>query len=61
MVSVLGPADEPIAKIQDTYRKVIYLKHGDMNVLTHIREKLEQYVEINEGFRTITIRYENLA
>lgn len=61
MVSVLGPADEPIAKIQDTYRKVIYLKHRDMNVLTHIREKLEQYVEINEGFRTITIRYENLA
>ena len=61
MVSVLGPADEPIAKVQDTYRKVIYLKHEDMNVLTYIRGKMEQYVQINEGFRSITIRYENLT
>ena len=32
-VQVLGPADEPVAKIQDIYRKVIYLKYTDRKTL----------------------------
>ena len=57
-VVVLGPADDRIAKIQDIYRKVIYLKHADLHVLTAVKNKIERYVEINEGFRTITIQFE---
>ena len=57
-IAVLGPADEMISKIQDTYRKVIYLKHEDLQVLIAVKNKIEQYVAINEGFQTVKIQFE---
>ena len=56
-VAVLGPVDEPIAKIQDVYRKVMYLKAPDAGAVRKAREKLQQYIDVNEGFRTLTIQY----
>ncbi|MDD6211683.1 MAG: primosomal protein N' [Clostridiales bacterium] len=35
---LIGPADAGIAKIQDLYRKRIYVKHGDRQVLLDIRD-----------------------
>lgn len=57
-VRIIGPADEPVGKINDTYRKVIYLKHRDSTVLTMIREKVEEYIEMNEGYRSIHIQFD---
>lgn len=57
-VSVLGPTDEAVAKIQDFYRKVIYLKAERIEVLTAVKNKIEQYVAINDGFRTVNIQFE---
>ena len=57
---ILGPGDEPVARIQDIYRKVMYLKHPDVRVVLLARKKMEEYVEMNHGFDSITIRYENL-
>ena len=57
-VAVLGPADETIAKLQDQYRKVLYLKGYDRERVRRIREKLQQYIEINEGFNALSIQYE---
>lgn len=57
-VAVLGPADETVAKIQDQYRKVIYLKHGRQDVLTAVKNKIEQYVAINQGFETVAITFD---
>lgn len=57
-VSVLGPADETIAKLQDIYRKVIYVKHEDTRCLIALKNKIEQYIEMNEGYRTIGIQFE---
>lgn len=57
-VSVLGPADEAVAKIQDFYRKVIYLKAERIEVLTEVKNKIEQYLAINEGFRTVSIQFD---
>ena len=54
---MLGPVDEPIAKIQDVYRKVMYLKAPDAGAVRKAREKLQQYIDVNEGFRTLTIQY----
>lgn len=56
--SVLGPADENIAKINDVYRKILYVKHSDERALTAIKNLVEQYIEMNEGFRRMRIGFE---
>lgn len=55
---VIGPADESISKVADTYRKVIYVRHGQKEVLDQIKDRTEQYIEINRGFDKITIQYD---
>ena len=57
-VSILGPADEPVARIADVWRQVLYLKGSSGASLRKIREWLEKYIEINEGFSSIEITYE---
>ena len=57
-VSILGPADEPVARIADVWRQVLYLKGPSGAGLRKIREWLEKYIEINEGFSNIEITYE---
>lgn len=57
-IQVLGPAEEAIAKIQDVYRMVIYVKHENLQVLTAIKNRIEQYVAVNEGFQTVGITFD---
>ena len=57
-VKIFGPVSESIGKIQDEYRKVIYIKAEEQNVLTGIKNKLEKYMELNEGYRTVMIQFE---
>lgn len=57
-VTVLGPTDEAIAKLQDVYRKVIYLKQERLELLVAVKNKTEQYIAMNEGFRDITVQFE---
>ena len=44
--AVIGPADAAVAKVQDVYRKVIYVKHAERQVLLDIRA----YAEKNAAF-----------
>ena len=55
---VLGPAEESIAKINDVYRRVLYIKHGRTDSLTQIKNKMEQYISINTGFDPVTVQFE---
>lgn len=57
-IQVIGPGDETIARIQDVYRKVLYVRHPNENRLTMVKEKVEQYIEMNEGYQKIHIQYE---
>lgn len=57
-VQIIGPADEAVSKVKDMYRKVIYVKHKAYGTLTRLKDKTEQYVEINSGFRGIYIQYD---
>ena len=57
-VRILGPTAESIGKIQDEYRKVIYIKAEELQVLTGIKNKLEKYIELNEGYRTVKIEFD---
>ncbi len=55
---VLGPADETVTRIADQYRKVLYLKANNAKEVQLLREKLDRYIEINEGFKHVLIQYD---
>ena len=55
-VQILGPADETIAKIQDQYRMVLYLKADQEQLLRTVKNKMERYVAVNQGFDAIQIQ-----
>ena len=58
MVRIIGPASAAVGKINDVYRKVLYLKCADESLLLEIKNKIEKYVEINSGFRKLYIQYD---
>lgn len=57
-LELIGPASPAVAKIRDLYRKALYLKHEDYQVLIAVKNKIEQYIEINEGFSRIRIQFD---
>ncbi|MFV0529227.1 MAG: primosomal protein N' [Lachnospiraceae bacterium] len=57
-LQLIGPAEESIARINDIYKKVIYLKHAEYDILVRIKDKIEAYIRINSGFKNITIQFE---
>ena len=56
--SIVGPASPYVGKVSDVYRKVLYLKHPRYEVLTDIKDKLEQYIEVNSGFAKLRIQFD---
>lgn len=55
---VIGPAYAAVGKVNDVYRKVLYLKHPDYRILNKIKDKIEKYIEINSGFRKLYIQFD---
>ncbi len=57
-VRVLGPTSPRVEKISDVYRKVIYIRHAGYDVLIDMKNKIEQYIELNSGFRTLRVQFD---
>lgn len=57
-IVMIGPTDDTIKKIQDIYRKSIYIKSKDKDVLLSLIKEMNRYIEINSGFQQIKIQYE---
>ena len=55
---VIGPASPSVGKINDVYRRVIYLKSSEYHVLTVMKNYMEQYIEMNKGFQTLRIQFD---
>lgn len=55
---VIGPASPGIGKINDIYRKVIYLKSEDERILMAVEGRMEKYIEINRGFQSLKIQFD---
>lgn len=55
---VIGPADESIARIQEIYRKVIYVKSDSLAELTALKDRLEQYMEANGGYQSVSVLFD---
>ena len=56
--SIVGPASPYVGKVNDIYRKVLYFKHPRYEVLTDLKDKLEQYIEVNSGFAKLRIQFD---
>ena len=43
--SIIGPVSASVSKIEDVYRDIIYIKNADYEVLSSLREMIENYHE----------------
>lgn len=57
-LQIIGPADAPIYKVNDIYRKILYMKHENYDILIRIKNKLEKLIAGSEGFSPITVQYD---
>lgn len=44
-LQIVGPAEAPVYKINDIYRKILYLKHENYDILLQIKERMETEAE----------------
>ncbi len=57
-VTVLGPADAPVAKAKDIYRKMVYGKCMDYGTLCSVKDYIEAFKEQDTEFRDCGINFE---
>ena len=58
LLKIIGPASPYVAKVNDVYRRILYLKGADYGLLIEVKNRMEQYIEINSGFRTLWIQFD---
>ena len=47
-ISIIGPADASISKLNDIYRKIMYIKSKDTDKLGKVKEFIEDYCDANK-------------
>lgn len=57
-VQLVGPADANISKINDVYRKVIYIKAKDYEILVGLKDAAEKYVKDNSVYKDVSVQYD---
>lgn len=55
---VIGPADPPIARINDIYRKVIYLKDKNRHNLVKVKNDIEYVINSSQNFKNINVQFD---
>lgn len=57
-MSLIGPADAAVAKVQDSYRKVLYVKHASYEQLVQIKDILERLIREDKAFERGTVQFD---
>lgn len=57
-LQMIGPSDALIAKVNDVYKKVIYLKSADYETLINIKDVLERQITSDPVFKTGTVQFD---
>ena len=57
-IFVIGPSIPPISKVNDLYRRFIYVKHRDFQRVIFLRNRIMAYTAINRGYDNIDIQFE---
>ncbi|MGN1267453.1 MAG: primosomal protein N', partial [Dorea sp.] len=55
---IIGPASPYVGRVNDVYRKVLYIKCENYRHLIGVKNYLEQYIEINKGFQSLRIQFD---
>lgn len=55
---IIGPVPAPIYKVNDIYRKIIYMKHENYDILIGIQKLFEEKCQTSEWFKHIFIQYD---
>ena len=55
---IIGPADAAVSRINDIFRKVLYVKAEDYQLLVHAKNMLEQEIRKDPAFRAVTIQFD---
>ena len=55
---MIGPADAPVAKINDVYRRVMYLKHPDYQILIKVKDFLEKKLLHAAEWKKVCIQFD---
>ena len=57
-LQIIGPASPYVNKVNDEYRRILYLKCGKKEILIQMKDLMEQYIEMNSGFQSIRIQFD---
>lgn len=57
-LKMIGPASASIGKVNDIYRRVIYLKHGEYGKLVELKDRLELFLKDRADFKRIYITFD---
>ena len=57
-IQIVGPADATIARVNDVYRKVIYIKTKDYQKLVLLKDRMESYIKDNRDFGQVSVQFD---
>ncbi len=57
-IQLIGPSDATIAKVNDIYRKVIYMKTSDYAALISVKDGIEQAVKADTAMKNANISFD---
>ncbi len=57
-IELIGPASAPVYKVKDIYRKILYLKHQNYDILIQIKDRLEDIMKEDPDFTDISVHYD---
>ena len=55
---MIGPADAGISKINDVYRKVIYIKTEQYETLVSIKDFVDKSIRDNIKYKKISVQFD---
>ena len=55
---VIGPSEAGFGKINDQYRKVIYIKNKDYEILVKAKNRLEQWIDLNNIRKKLLVNFD---
>lgn len=57
-VNLIGPADAAVAKVNDIYKKVIYLRADNYEKLVQIKDSVESYVKDSASYKNTIVQFD---
>ncbi len=55
---LIGPAEPAVAKVNDIYKRVLYLKCGEYDTLVKIKDGVETYMQNHSAYREVMVQFD---